>query len=101
MTDELLNHANLKKYEVSNYAFKNSECVHNYKIWEGSEYCGIGPGAHGRLILDNKWYASHKFSAPNIWLNKNLKKKSSLYLNKEISNIEREIKMAMEFVQIS
>ena len=89
MTDELLSHAHLKKYEVSNYAFKNSECVHNYKIWEGSEYCGIGPGAHGRLILDNKWYASHKFSAPKIWLNKNLKKKSSLYLNKEISNIER------------
>ena len=40
-------------------------------------------------MLDNKWYATHKFSAPKIWLEKNLKKKSSLYLNKEISNIER------------
>ena len=89
MTDELLNHANLKKYEVSNYAFKNSECIHNYNIWQGSEYCGIGPGAHGRIMIDGKWYASHKFSAPKIWLEKNLQQKCALYLNKEISNIER------------
>lgn len=89
MTDEMLSSSKFKKYEVSNYAFENSECVHNYIIWQGSEYCGIGPGAHGRLMLDNKWYATHKFSAPKIWLEKNLQKKCALYLNKEISNIER------------
>ena len=86
LTDDLLHSAKLEKYEVSNYAIKGSECLHNLDIWQGSEYCGIGPGAHGRIIVNKKWHATQKFSAPNVWLTKFLEKKSSFYEKIEISN---------------
>lgn len=89
MTDDLLKSANLEKYEVSNYAIKGAECVHNLGIWQGREYCGIGPGAHGRIILNKQWYATQKFSAPTVWLNKIFEKKTTFYEKTEISNKTR------------
>ncbi|KAG1144124.1 hypothetical protein G6F37_007104 [Rhizopus arrhizus] len=37
-------------YEVSSYA-KNQKAMsrHNFSYWQGIDYLGIGPGAHGRL----------------------------------------------------
>ncbi|KAI9246274.1 hypothetical protein BDA99DRAFT_527288 [Phascolomyces articulosus] len=37
-------------YEVSSYA-KTREAIsaHNFSYWQGRDYLGIGPGAHGRL----------------------------------------------------
>ncbi|KAG1573706.1 hypothetical protein G6F50_002615 [Rhizopus delemar] len=37
-------------YEVSSYA-KNQKAMsrHNFSYWQGMDYLGIGPGAHGRL----------------------------------------------------
>jgi oxygen-independent coproporphyrinogen-3 oxidase len=89
ITDELLSSAKFKKYEVSNYALKKSVCIHNLSIWQGLEYCGIGPGSHGRVLINNKWYATHKFSSPKLWLKKSLEKKITLYKNTKISEIER------------
>ena len=89
ITDKLLLDAKLEKYEISNYAFKGSECIHNLDIWQGGEYTGIGPGAHGRIIMNKKWYATQKFSSPKIWLSNNLGNKTSLYEKIEISDHER------------
>lgn len=33
-------------YEVSNYALKGKESVHNGNYWKGKPYLGIGPSAH-------------------------------------------------------
>jgi coproporphyrinogen III oxidase-like Fe-S oxidoreductase len=89
ITDELLKDAKLEKYEVSNYSLKNAESVHNVKIWKGFEYCGIGPGAHGRVKINNKWFATHRYSSPVIWLSKNLSGNTTLYKNDEICPKER------------
>jgi len=89
ITDVLLREARLIKYEVSNYSLKNSESIHNVKIWEGSEYCGIGPGAHGRIKIKNKWRATYRNPSPKIWLTNNLEKKSSLYRDDKITSLER------------
>ncbi|KAG1463045.1 hypothetical protein G6F56_005377 [Rhizopus delemar] len=37
-------------YEVSSYA-KGQQAIsrHNFSYWQGMDYLGIGPGAHGRL----------------------------------------------------
>ncbi|CAO3639698.1 unnamed protein product [Mucor hiemalis] len=37
-------------YEVSNYAKTQSAISrHNFSYWQGMDYLGVGPGAHGRL----------------------------------------------------
>ena len=46
----------LARYEVSNYAAIGDECHHNQNIWDGEPYIGIGPGAAGRVFIENKWY---------------------------------------------
>lgn len=34
------------QYEISNFAKKSKECVHNLKYWNRDEYIGFGPSAH-------------------------------------------------------
>ncbi|HRK33153.1 MAG TPA: radical SAM family heme chaperone HemW [Candidatus Hydrogenedentes bacterium] len=37
------------RYEVSNYARRGFECVHNLHYWRNEEYAGFGPGAYSFL----------------------------------------------------
>ena len=48
---EMMAGEGLERYEVSNFARSGSECRHNLSYWEGGQYIGIGPGAHGRFTL--------------------------------------------------
>ena len=38
----------LKRYEISNYAVEGFECRHNFAVWRGEDYLGLGEGACGR-----------------------------------------------------
>lgn len=38
------------RYEVANFAKTGAESRHNLSYWYGSQYIGVGPGAHGRFI---------------------------------------------------
>jgi len=40
--------AGLPAYEISNHARPGEESRHNLAYWRYQDYCGIGPGAHGR-----------------------------------------------------
>ncbi len=57
----------LLPYEVSNYARPGSESRHNLAYWRYRDYAGIGPGAHGRLWLDNRLIATTRHRAPEPW----------------------------------
>ncbi len=67
-TQALLNRVGLPAYEISNHARPGQECRHNLVYWQGGDYVGIGPGAHGRLRLDGKTWATHQIHSPDIWL---------------------------------
>ena len=45
-------------YEVSNFAKPDHRSRHNLAYWQGHDYIGVGPGAHGRITLDNIRHAS-------------------------------------------
>lgn len=54
-TQEYLNSHGYPQYEVSNFGLP---CIHNCGYWQGEDYIGIGAGAHGRIHIDNKIYAT-------------------------------------------
>jgi len=68
ITQEETERAGLPRYEVSNHARPGAESRHNMTYWQGGDYLGIGPGAHGRLTLGKKTYATRQHRAPEIWL---------------------------------
>ncbi len=61
----------LAGYEVSNYAVPGSESRHNLAYWRYGDYVGIGPGAHGRLSLEDangpRRIATRRHRAPEPW----------------------------------
>ncbi len=68
MTQSTCADAGLPAYEVSNHAWPGAECRHNLVYWRGHEYAGIGPGAHGRLNIDGRRYATETEKRPESWL---------------------------------
>ncbi len=48
LTRKMTEAAGLPAYEVSNHARPGEESQHNLTYWRYQDYCGIGPGAHGR-----------------------------------------------------
>jgi oxygen-independent coproporphyrinogen-3 oxidase len=74
MTNKITSDAGLELYEISNYAQKNYRCRHNMAYWQGSDYLGIGAGAHSRIYLDkeedNKRSAITMLHEPLSWLKK-------------------------------
>ena len=58
----------LPAYEISNHARIDAACRHNLVYWRGHEYAGIGPGAHGRLDIDGRRYATATEKRPEAWL---------------------------------
>jgi oxygen-independent coproporphyrinogen-3 oxidase len=70
LTREQLATANLPAYEISNHATPGEACRHNLIYWQGGDYAGIGPGAHGRLTIDGQRLATQTERMPRSWLDR-------------------------------
>lgn len=68
LTQHLMNEAGLPAYEISNHARPGAECLHNLTYWYYGDYVGIGPGAHGRITLNGKKFATRTHRAPEEWM---------------------------------
>src|SRR5690348_5003001 len=58
----------LPAYEISNHARPGAECRHNLIYWRGQDYAGVGPGAHGRLTIAGRRFATETEKRPESWL---------------------------------
>ncbi len=67
-TQDILDGAGLAAYEISNHARAGAESRHNLAYWQGDDYAGVGPGAHGRLTLAGQVFATEQVRAPEAWL---------------------------------
>ncbi|MCB2074313.1 MAG: coproporphyrinogen III oxidase [Novosphingobium sp.] len=64
LTREMTSALGLPAYEVSNHARPGEESRHNLTYWRYQDYCGIGPGAHGR----RGGIATVRHRKPENWL---------------------------------
>ena len=67
-TRDFLGAAGLHAYEISNHARPGAESRHNLTYWRYGDYAGIGPGAHGRLMLGARKFATCQQRLPETWL---------------------------------
>lgn len=67
LTQEMTTAAGFQTYEISNHAKPGSECQHNLVYWRGQDYAGIGPGAHGRLSVNEGRLATETIKNPEEW----------------------------------
>ena len=68
MTQSICEERGLAAYEISNHSTPGNECRHNLGYWTGQDYVGIGPGAHGRISVDQTIYATEQTPRPDLWL---------------------------------
>jgi putative oxygen-independent coproporphyrinogen III oxidase len=59
LADERLKAAGFDWYEVSNWSRPGGECKHNMGYWDGGEWWGAGPGAHGYVGSTRWWNVKH------------------------------------------
>jgi oxygen-independent coproporphyrinogen-3 oxidase len=55
LIDRRLSAAGLRWYEVSSWSLPGGECRHNLGYWNGGQWWGAGPGAHG-FVGDVRWW---------------------------------------------
>lgn len=59
LVDQRLSAAGMDWYEVSNWSREGGECRHNLGYWEGGQWWGAGPGAHGYVGTTRWWNVKH------------------------------------------
>ena len=67
-TQDICGSMGMPAYEVSNHARDGAQSTHNLIYWRYGDYLGIGPGAHGRLSLNGRRFATECHSNPRKWL---------------------------------
>ena len=89
-TNDLMKKQGFKNYEISNYAQPDFECRHNLAYWQGTDYIGVGAGAHSRVYFkDQKQRQAIMMThQPQNWLERVQKKGAGLQQQLAIDNLE-------------
>ena len=68
LTQDIAASAGLPAYEISNHAAPGEESRHNLNYWRQGDYVGVGPGAHGRISIGGRRFATETARAPADYL---------------------------------
>ena len=96
-----LSDAGYDAYEVSNHAQNGHRSRHNLAYWQGLDYVGVGPGAHGRLTEDGVRYATLAALTPRDYSARVNDTGSGLTDNAPLSSEDRASEYLMMGLRIS
>lgn len=69
LTQEITASAGYPAYEISNHAVSPAHrSRHNLIYWNSGDWVGVGPGAHGRISLAGRRYASEALRQPGAYI---------------------------------
>ncbi len=85
LTQEITATAGLPAYEISNHAAAGAMSRHNLNYWRQGDYVGAGPGAHGRLTIDGRRYATETELNPARYLDLVTKSGAGAVINDPLS----------------
>ena len=91
----------LSAYEISNHTRSGAECRHNLIYWRYGDYVGVGPGAHGRLSVDDRRLATVADLSPESWLSQVEKSGSATRITEIISNSTQLAEYVMMSLRLS
>lgn len=91
LVDAVLGAAGYEWYEISNWARADRECRHNLAYWEGSNWWGIGPGAHSHVGGTRWWNERH----PATWTRALAEGRSPAQAREVVSADDRQVERIM------
>ncbi|MDD9901326.1 MAG: radical SAM family heme chaperone HemW [Alphaproteobacteria bacterium] len=94
-TQDIMGAHDMPAYEISNHAKQGQESRHNMVYWQYRDYAGIGPGAHGRLTINNTKQATRTHRAPEAWLQRVTENSNGYHPFEEITPSQRGTEMIM------
>ena len=95
LTQELCSQNGLYQYEVSNHAVKGEEAKHNLLYWRYGEFLGLGAGAHGRVAIGDKRFATSTAKIPTQWLKRVENNGVGISEQEEVSKETQAIEMVL------
>ncbi len=57
-----------ENYEISAFARKGCQCLHNLNYWQFGDYLGIGAGAHGKLTFHDRVIRQARHKHPETYM---------------------------------
>ncbi|MGV0814433.1 radical SAM family heme chaperone HemW [Mycolicibacterium boenickei] len=96
LLDSRLSAAGLHWYEVSNWSREGGECRHNLGYWNGGEWWGAGPGAHGFLGATRWWNVKH----PNAYAQSLAEDRLPIADFEELGKADRHVEEVMLRVRV-
>jgi oxygen-independent coproporphyrinogen-3 oxidase len=89
ITQDICASRGLPAYEISNHARPGAESIHNLTYWRYGEYAGLGPGAHGRLLVDGQRTVLMQERHPETWL-QNIEAREDATVEREVLTTEQQ-----------
>lgn len=101
LTQALCRSAGMAAYEVSNHARSGLECRHNLTYWRYDPYLGVGPGAHGRVLLEEKRSETQSFLRPEAWIDAVHEKGVGTKITRELSASDQATEYALMSLRLT
>ncbi|MGV0805667.1 radical SAM family heme chaperone HemW [Mycolicibacterium setense] len=96
LLDATLSAAGLHWYEVSNWSREGGECRHNLGYWDGGQWWGAGPGAHGFLGATRWWNVKH----PNTYAQSLAENRLPIADFEQLDDLDRHVEDVMLRVRV-